>query len=130
MIQHVNIFLIVIYYITSAAVQYPNLHYLFYRQLANHAASACPGLENEEEETVRKDGRPENAKEISDSNREMEEASSDEEKKMLSERRKRVATSARKNSAKKSKKFTASSDEEEQEDLEKDGEEHENRKRR
>jgi hypothetical protein len=87
------------------------------------------GLENEEEETVRKDGRPENAKEISDSDREMEDED-DEEKKMLSGRRKRVATSARKNSAKKSKKFTASSDEEEQEDLEKDGEEHENRKRR
>jgi hypothetical protein len=51
MIQHVNIFLIVIYYITSAAVQYPILHYLFYRQLANHAASACPGLENEEEDS-------------------------------------------------------------------------------
>jgi len=87
-------------------------------------------LENEKEETDRKDGRPENAKEISDSNREMEEASSDEEKKMLIERRKRVATSARKNSAKKSKKFTAS-DEEEQEELEKDEEEeeHENRRR-
>jgi hypothetical protein len=62
MIQHVNIFLIVIYYITSAAVQYPILHYLFYRQLAKHAASACPGLENEEEETDRKAGRQRMAK--------------------------------------------------------------------